>query len=317
LVEASRVTTKSEVVSRHGARLDWVTFPSQALGVSRTFGLYLPPGYDPAKRRYPVLYLFRGHHDEWAGSQDGREGLVPLLGRLIRRGRIEPLVAVLPGLMPDDRKSQGAPVNWSASGERRGVGTARFEDHFFELKNFVESHLPVRVGKGSCALDGFSMGGYSAVLLGTRYPHLFGSVGAYDGSFMWRRQVDPRRRRHHPPDPLWFSESCAPLFRRGRRFDIAKMERYNPVWLAARAGGRKLVELRRTRFHVRTVAGEKYGNFDRALHVLDVLLHRGVKNSFSGRDVALDPDARHDWRWADIHLEGTLPLHDAVFRESG
>ena len=304
--------TREDLVTACGARLEWVHAPSTTLGIMKTFGLYLPPGYGDDDRRYPVLYLFRGHEDEWTGDQDGREGLVPILDRLIVTRRIGPLVVVMPGMMAPDRRTQGAPVNWSARPDGRAVGTGRFEDYFFELKALVERYLQVEVGKNACAVDGFSMGGYSAVLLGTRYPHLFGSVGAYDGSFMWRRQWDPRLKDSHPPDRLWFAEPTAPLFRRDRRFNVPKMERHNPVWLVGRAGGRRLAELQATRFHLRTVADERSGNYDRAHHVVDALGQRGIQNSFD--DLVLDPEATHSWKWADKHLEQTLLLHDEVSR---
>jgi S-formylglutathione hydrolase FrmB len=297
------------------SRLEWVTLPHTSLGVLRRFGVYLPAGCGEAGARFPVLYLFRGHETEWAGDQDGREGLVRVLDRAIARRAIEPLIVVLPGFTSPDRHTQGCPIDWSAPGEARGVGNGRFEAHFFEIKAHVESHLPARIGRQSCALDGFSMGGWSSIYLATKYPHLFASAGAYDGSFMWPRQIDPRRKPHGRADRLWFSDSCRPFFCDVTgRWDEAKMERHNPLRLVAGAAGRRLLDLRTLRFHVRSVPHEGVGNIDRARLMIAGLKRAGIENTFTGADVVLHPGARHDWRWADVHLEGTLRLHDAAFR---
>lgn len=297
------------------ARFEWITLPHTCLGVLKRFGLYLPPGFGEDVMRPPVLYLFRGQENEWAGDQDGREGLIRVVDRLIAAGEIEPLVIALPGFMPPDPKYQGCPINWSDPEAAVGIGNGRFEDFFFELKHAIETSLPVRTGPGSTALDGFSMGGYASIFLATKYPHLFGSAGAFDGSFMWPDQIDPRRSPYGRADRLWFSETCAPFFRKDGVWDRAKMERYNPIFWIRRSSGDHYAALRRVRFHVRSVADEGVGNIDRARYLIRELHERRLANSFDGTDVCLDRDARHTWKWADIHLEGTLRLHDRLFRE--
>ena len=44
----------------HKGRLVAVNFESQALGRDADYLAYLPPGYDPLHRRYPVYYLLHG-----------------------------------------------------------------------------------------------------------------------------------------------------------------------------------------------------------------------------------------------------------------
>lgn len=289
--------------------------PHSMLGVLKRFGVYFPAGFGEAGATYPVLYLFRGAETEWAGDQDGREGLARVVDRLIAQGRIEPLVIVMPGLMSPDQRTQGCPINWSDPDYAVGVGNARFEEYFFEIKRFIESRYPVRTGPESTALDGFSMGGYSSIYLAVKYPHQFGSAGAFDGSFMWPGQIDPRRSPSGRADRLWFSETCAPFFRVHGRWDRQKMERHNPHWWIDRAGGSALAALRRVRFHIRSVIDEGVGNIDRARTMIAHLGQKRIANSFEGRDVCLHPDARHTWKWADVHLEGTLLLHDRAFRQ--
>ncbi len=307
-----RRRTKHAPRSR-GSRIEWVKIPRSVLGVEKRFGVYLPEGYGEKTRAYPVLYLLRGHEEEWAGKQDGREGLKPLLDRQIGSGRVKPMIAVLPGFMPPSRRHQGVPIDWSGDARAEGGGNGRFERHFFEVKELVEDRFAVRVGRRHSALDGFSMGGFSAVYLGVKYPHLFGSVGAYDGSFMWPGQIDPRRAPHGRACRLWFGGSTAPIFLNGRGWDVEKMERSNPLsWLRLRSGRRRR-DLQTLRFHVRSAGSELVGNLDRNLALDEALLAAGCMNSFRD-DPVLDAEARHDWSWADRHLEETLGLHDRVFR---
>src|SRR4028118_975457 len=59
------------------ARAEHLTINSAALGVSKHFHLYTPPTYHNNRQRLPVLYLFRGHENEWInphqdGSRQGR-----------------------------------------------------------------------------------------------------------------------------------------------------------------------------------------------------------------------------------------------------
>ncbi len=297
-----------------GSSIRWVTLPRSCLGVLKRFGVYVPPGFRPSAGPYPVLYLLRGHETEWVGMQDGRPGLRFLLDRLIGEGLIDPLVVVFPGFMDRDRRFQGIPVNWSADGVPHGVGNGRMEDHFFEVRTWVQRHLPVRTDRWGAAIDGFSMGGYSAVMLATRYPRLFGSIGAYDGSFMWPGQIDPRRPPHGRACRLWFSETCSPYFRRDGVWDRAKMERHNPITIIEKADGDRLKALKRLVFHLHVAGDERWGNVERGIRMDLALQQRGIVNSFRKKGMILDRRARHTWLWADRHLQATLPLHMEVFR---
>ena len=296
------------------SRVLWMTLPRSVLGVLKRFAVYLPPGYHRDAEPYPVLYLFRGHETEWLGRQDRRKGLVRLLDRAIATERVQPMIVVMPGFMDASREHQGIPVNWSEDGRELGVGNGRFEDHFFEVKTTVERELPVRIDRFGAALDGFSMGGYSSILLAVKYPRLFGSAGAYDGSFMWPGQIDPRLKPFGRACKLWFSETCSPYFRRAGVWDRVKMERHNPIAWIESAVGETMRALKGVRFHIRCAGSEEAGNVDRGLRLDRSLEHRGLANSFRGASMIFHEDARHDWSWADRHLEETIELHDASFR---
>ena len=299
-----------------GSRLRWVDIPRSCLGVRRSFGVYLPPGYGTSSRSYPVLYLFRGAEREWAGRQDGREGLKSLLDRMISEKRIDPLLCVLPGFMETSGRTQGIPVDWVQDGSARGVGNGRMERHFFEVKHLVEQHFAVRLGRRHTALDGFSMGGFSSLYLGLKYPSLFASAGAYDGSFMWPGQIDPRQAPSGRACRLWFSPVCAPYFLRRQGWDIHRMERVNPINWVLNAKGNRLSQLRQLRIHIHAAGREDVGNLDRCVQMDAILQDAGINNTFRGH-LAFEPQAAHTWRWADRHLEETLLEHDRVFKGIG
>ncbi|MFT7616866.1 MAG: S-formylglutathione hydrolase FrmB [Planctomycetota bacterium] len=298
------------------SRFEWVTIPRSILGCRRSFGVYLPVDYGTSTRGYPTLYLFRGAEREWAGSQDGREGLKRILDGLIESGKIEPMIVVLPGFMEPSGRTQGVPLDWLADGSNRGVGNGRFERHFFEIKDIVESRFAVRIGRRHAALDGFSMGGFSSMYLGLKYPALFGSVGSYDGSFMWPSQIDPRLKPFGRACKLWMSETCAPYFCGPTGWDIPRMERANPITWVTNATGNRLRLLRDLKVHMRTAGSEVVGNVDRCYELDEYLEYAGIANTFRDQ-LIFDKKARHDWSWADRHLNETILLHDQVFRSIG
>src|SRR5437867_1078389 len=95
-----------------------VTIHSKALGVNKNFYVSLPPGYHKAanaQRRYPVLYLFRGHEHEWVHrwqdkSRHGRT-VIDVYRELLREGRVGAMILVFPGMSSDDNRIPGLLVN--------------------------------------------------------------------------------------------------------------------------------------------------------------------------------------------------------------
>ena len=78
----------------HGdVRTHW--YHSKTLDSLRRLNVYVPPGYDGAQTRLPVLYLFHGANaDENAWVRLGRANLI--LDNLIAAGKIKPFIVVMP-----------------------------------------------------------------------------------------------------------------------------------------------------------------------------------------------------------------------------
>ena len=47
------------------SRVEVKSFYSPKLGITKSYYVYLPSGYDSTTERYPVVYLFRGAEYEW------------------------------------------------------------------------------------------------------------------------------------------------------------------------------------------------------------------------------------------------------------
>lgn len=58
-----------------------------------------------------------------------------------------------------------------------------------ELLPLLRRNFRVREEPSSVAIAGFSLGGLSAFDIGWNYPHVFGKVGVFSGSFWWRSKA--------------------------------------------------------------------------------------------------------------------------------
>ena len=163
----------------------------------RPSAVYLPPGYDPA-RRYPVVYLLHGMRGSPSGFWNGLQ-LATVVDTMIGTGQAQPFIAVMP---------VGGPAARRSSGEWAGV----WEDYVVdEVVPWVDAHLAALPGRGNRALEGLSAGGFGAIDIGLRHPRLFGTPGAWEGYF-------------------------APVFRDGPfvRATPAELDAHDPVLLARR-----------------------------------------------------------------------------------
>ena len=149
------------------SRIELHTITSVMLGGPRSFNILLPDGYDGETARYPAMYLFRGHENEWADPRedDSRRGNIKtVVDTLYTQKKIGRMIVVMPGL--------GAPP-----------ASAEFQYILDELIPYVDAHfrtIPVRQQRG---MDGFSYGGLDMLELLWRRPGAFFTAGAYDGSF--------------------------------------------------------------------------------------------------------------------------------------
>jgi S-formylglutathione hydrolase FrmB len=287
---------------------------SQALGLTKGLFVYLPPEYAAApRRRFPALYLLRGHEREWVNPREdesrGGATVIDVYERLRAAGAVGPLILVMPGMASADNAVPGMLTDFRgpelASGAP-GVGSGLFQRFFFdELLPAVDQRF--RTIPAARAVAGFSLGGYMAVKAAALRPELFVSVGAFDGAFPYAADGG---RAARSGDGLFAPPMFdAPL---GRPRDPAHLAANNPICLLLRADP---AAIRRITWAIQYGPEqiEPWGsNFYRGEYLLRVLRSLGVENAAPCAALA---DGQHIWRVADHHIEQTLPIHWAALSQ--
>ncbi len=186
-----------------------VHFFSAALSKEVAFNVVLPDRQSQGGP-YPVLYLLHGLSDDYTAW--------------LRWTKIELYVRELPLMvvMPDGDRSFYCDATEGPAYEKAIV-----ED----LLSFVDRHFhTIPNGRGR-AIGGLSMGGYGAMKIGLKYPHLFRSVAAHSGCYALLREpvrddLGPELQRiygtetaRRENDPFWLAEQLDPGQAPAIRFD--------------------------------------------------------------------------------------------------
>jgi enterochelin esterase-like enzyme len=143
-------------------------FYSPALDAEMPYFVYLPPDYDAAGRRYPVLFMLHGiaaSYEEWLAY-----GFVDALDRLIYALEVQPMIVVFP---------QGDYAYWVNHVD----GGPRWGDYIaFDLVRHVDSTYRTLTWSERRGVGGVSMGAHGALQLAFNYPWVFGVAGAHSPS---------------------------------------------------------------------------------------------------------------------------------------
>jgi len=160
----------------HG-NIDTVSYPSKTVGANRRALVYTPPGFSK-KAKYPVLYLLHGiggDEKEWLNG--GKPQVI--LDNLYARGRIKPMIVVMPNgrAMKDDRPTgnifDSAKVQAFATFEKDLLG---------DLIPFIEKKYPVLADRENRAIAGLSMGGGQSLNFGLGNLDVFAWVGGFSSA---------------------------------------------------------------------------------------------------------------------------------------
>jgi len=169
-------------VASHGTvvreRIESRALRGNALGdpAERDVFVYLPPGYDAAAaRRYPVVLLltgFTGLGESPFQRQAFGEALHERLDRLIAAKKVPPMIVACPDCMTALGGSQY--VNSSAVG--------RYETFVVqEVVPFLDRRFRTKGDARHRGVVGKSSGGYGALMLGMKYPDVFGALASHSG----------------------------------------------------------------------------------------------------------------------------------------
>ena len=306
---AARPGTTAAILARHGAtlrgRLRLVRLPSRALGLTKPFFVYEPPGVRPG---LPLLYLFRGHHREWVNLREDptrqKTTAIEDLDEAIHRGHLPPTVVVLPGLTSANNHVHGLGVDMAGPipPTAKGVGTGRFWTYLTdEVIPFAED----RYRPSQRLAAGFSLGGFTVSLLAFGLPGYLDHAAFYDALFTWPDHDDPRRPEHAPfSDRVWTRNFIFDAAF-GQPRDVAALARWNTTDWLLRADDATRAALAQTTYWVQCAGSDgSRGNRDRAHALVGFLRERGLPLGYD--ETVLDPEAAHTWHWTDRFLHDVL-----------
>jgi putative tributyrin esterase len=141
-------------------------------GMTVGFNIILPRDYATSSRRYPVLYLLHGytdHYPAWVSYT-----------RLTQYARGYEQIIVMP------EGDNGFYTNSYADPK------LAWEDFLIlDLIPYVDSHYRTVASRQGRSIAGLSMGGYGAIKLALKYPHLFSAAAGLSGALAaarWKKR---------------------------------------------------------------------------------------------------------------------------------
>jgi enterochelin esterase-like enzyme len=157
-------------------RLEHVTFRSAALGATRGYDIYLPPGYATAAaagERFGVMYLLHGSPG-WPRLFMNAGALGTAMDTLVAQHRIRPFLVV----MPDGRDG-----SFTSDTEWADTAHGRYEAFALDVVRAVDNRWPTIADRAHRLLAGNSEGAYAAANIALRHPSMFGGFEAWSGYF--------------------------------------------------------------------------------------------------------------------------------------
>jgi endo-1,4-beta-xylanase len=144
------------------ATLKHATFESSSMKTAVGYYIYLPPGYERGKERYPVVYHLHGGRP---GAESKAVRLASYVDKAVAAGTIKPTIYVFPN---------GGPVSWYDMPEmRHGLGETVFVQ---ELVPHIDATYRTWGTRAGRALEGYSQGGRGTTRIMFKHPELFLSV---------------------------------------------------------------------------------------------------------------------------------------------
>ena len=157
-----------------------VWYDSPTLGMTRRMMIYLPPGYEDSRQKYPVLYLLHGTGgDETVWLEQGHAAQI--FDNLIASGKAEPMIVVMPNGHTDTQAApgMGPDNNKQPTFAHKQWMDGTFESSFNDIMNWVDKNYRTRAAKRYRAIAGLSMGGYHSLYISANQPDDFAYVGLF------------------------------------------------------------------------------------------------------------------------------------------
>ncbi|MDF5714207.1 MAG: alpha/beta hydrolase-fold protein [Rhizonema sp. NSF051] len=177
------------------------TFNSKAMGEVRRYGVILPPDYNHnSSKRYPVIFLLHGGHDDARAWVD-KIGIIPVLVQLYKSGKLPPSIVIT----PDGNDNRGSSPFWDPDyydGPHGQLSTLIGE----ELVTVVKTRYLTLNKPEFWAMGGLSSGAWGAFNIGLRHLNNFNVFFSQIGYFtdesgpqnspqVFVQQIPPKQRQ--------------------------------------------------------------------------------------------------------------------------
>ena len=160
-----------------------VWYDSPTLNAKRRMMIYLPPGYEQGRQKYPVFYLLHGTGgDETVWLEQGHAAQV--FDNLIAEGKAEPMIVVMPNGHPDTPVAcgMGPNNNEQPTFAHKQWMEGTFEQSFNDIVKWVDTNYRTRASKRYRAIAGLSMGGYHSLYISANQPDDFAYIGLFSAA---------------------------------------------------------------------------------------------------------------------------------------
>jgi enterochelin esterase-like enzyme len=155
------------------------TFSSKSMGETRRYGIILPPRYrENPQKRYPVIFMLHGGHDDeraWVN----KIGILPVLDRLYQTQKLPHSIVIT----PDGNDHRGSSPFFDPEyfdGPNGNVGTLIGS----ELPSVVQREFRTFNNPRLWAMGGLSSGGWGALNIGLRHLNQFNVFFSQIGYFV-------------------------------------------------------------------------------------------------------------------------------------
>jgi S-formylglutathione hydrolase FrmB len=250
-------------------------FFSAALGVQKSYVAWLPPGYDATPtRRWPVVYYL---HGLGGNERDWTQG-----GHLDEAARAIGLRAIV--VMPDGDASfyANATHPLPCRGEADCVREPRYEDYLVkDLIDHVDATYRTVADRRARGIAGLSMGGFGALAMAMRHSDRFAAAASHSGVvallYAGPHPYVPGQAQIGTDVTRWGVE-FEPIGRLVRNIfgaDAALWRAHDPALLAQTLPPGRLA------LYLDCGTEDRYGLYDEAAYLHDVLRARGIAHEYT------------------------------------
>jgi S-formylglutathione hydrolase FrmB len=291
------------------------SFESPALGVQKSYRIYLPEGYVGGTRRYPVIYLLHG----WGVTQKSWSSPALDLAGAADALQLNAMV-----VMPDGDRSLYANSLTAADystclndpnpqrnpREERSafcVKTPRYADYIAsDMVHHIDATYRTVARREARAITGESAGGFGAMSLAFRHPDVFSSVASHSG-FLALLYSGPKP---YVLGQATFHSRITPVATRAESeaifgLDIHQWRKHDPYSLADKLKDGELS------IYFDCGNDDASGFHDHALAFRDRLLALGIAHQFQSV-----PGGHDDALWRK-QIAQSLQFHAAHFKAHG